>query len=111
MILSLKGILDALQRYDEIQGVRKIVHTLWSKPKDELTVAERNMVDSYDEMLANEYNTLAKLKEKFEKVMVVYRLDDSIIIGDVMCLCDGYDIRTDSDGMRYAGEYAAITVV
>ncbi len=111
MILTLKGILDALQRYDEIQGVRKIVQTLWPIPKDELTVPERDLLDSYDRMLANEYNTIAELKKKFENVMVVYRMDDSVIIGNVMYLSDNYDIRTDSDGMRYAGEYAAIKTV
>ena len=110
MILTLKGILDVLQRYDEIQGVRRSVHTLWPMSKDELTITEYNLLDSYDEMLAEEYNTLAELKEKFETVMVVYRMGDSIIIGNVMCLCENYDIRTDSDGMRYAGEYAAITI-
>ncbi len=111
MILTLNGILDALQRYDEIQGVRKIVQTLWPIPKDELTAPEQNLLDSYDKMLANEYNTLAELKKKFEKVMVVYRMDGSIIIGNVMRLSDDYAIRTDSDGMRYAGEYAAIKTV
>lgn len=95
---------EASKRLYAIRNKVNDVLPIWGKQKDDLTSQDIEIITEYDKMLDHEANSL-KIGDK-----VVYNLDgdNKVLTGIVIDILEHGDIRTDTDGVLCAGQYARI---
>lgn len=97
---------NAISRLDDIQRKFEDVSPIWKsgKPRSEMTDKEIKILSEYENMMDCETIGI-KVGDK-----VAYRLDgdNKIYSGTVIDILDRGDIRTDTDGVLCAGQYAKI---
>lgn len=98
--------INATSRLDDIQRKFEDVSPIWKsgKLRSEMTDKEIKILSEYENMMDCETIGI-KVGDK-----VAYRLndDDEIYSGTVIDILDRGDIRTDTDGVLCAGQYAKI---
>lgn len=98
--------INATSRLDNIQRKFEDVSPIWKsgKLRSEMTDKEIKILSEYEDMMDSETIGI-KVGDK-----VAYRLDgyDEIYSGTVIDILDRGDIRTDTDGVLCAGQYAKI---